>query len=261
MQAILLVTVFSCLLAAVAAIDPGAVGGTCLPNDKCTDGTSVCESNTCRIKAGAACTSSPTNCVSQSTCNTKCTCNTGFTEQSTGLCTAAAGAVAGAVGGTCLTGGTCTEGTSVCESNTCKIKAGATCTASPTQCVSQSTCSTTCNCDSGYNQQSTGLCKAPSVAGAVGGPCLTGSACTDGTSVCESSVCKIKAGATCTAPTTDCVSQSTCFNNKCTCGTGYTAESTGVCSRDLKGGVALQSVSSSLLIGSIITCLVTLSLP
>ncbi|XP_025107706.1 fibropellin-3-like [Pomacea canaliculata] len=172
---------------------------------------------------------------------------------------AAAAAAIGDVGEACKDDGTCTDPTSVCESNTCKIKAGATCTAGSTSCVSHSTCpatgaSVTCGCDTGYTAL-TGVC---TTSGAAGEACKADGSCADATVVCESSMCKIKAGQTCTSGSTNCVSQSTCVTGtlKCTCGTGYTAQTSGLCS-----GVAPQSVSSWLLTGSIITFLVTFSLP
>ncbi|XP_025107709.1 prion-like-(Q/N-rich) domain-bearing protein 25 [Pomacea canaliculata] len=126
MQAILLVTVFSCLLAAenVAAV---AFGAACTGDADCTD-----ENN--------ACSTSKT-----------CVCKDGFTMYG-GACTANGG-----LGTACLSGSTCTGDTLVCESSVCKKKAGQTCTAAA-ECVSSSTCSTTCNCNSGYTALTTGLC-------------------------------------------------------------------------------------------------------
>ncbi|PVD24041.1 hypothetical protein C0Q70_14510 [Pomacea canaliculata] len=243
----------------------GAVGGACLSDSTCTASTSVCESAVCKIKAGVTCTDT-NECVSQSTCDSdsdKCTCNNGYTAGWTDLCSGYLNVIFnvllifsltnvsltvfvlivfeevadGAVGGVCLSGSTCTASTSVCESAVCKIKAGETCTDTK-ECVSQSTCdSDKCACATDYPKTPAGLCIAD---GAVGGACLSDSTCTDSTSVCELSTCKIKAGETCSA-TIECVSQSTCDSEECTCNSGYTETSTGLCSRPMASSQEVAS--------------------
>ncbi|PVD24045.1 hypothetical protein C0Q70_14514 [Pomacea canaliculata] len=171
-----------------------------------------------------------------------------------------------ALGGTCTatTDCTTTNANSECRSSvckcvtgyaqsgtTCKIKAGDTCAANA-DCVSQSTCtSDKCTCGTGYTAGSTGLCRTTrSVFLKIMFALYTQ----------QNLGAPIKAGAACTSGSTNCVSQSTCSTSSstttCTCNSGYTALTTGLCN-----GVAPQSVSSWLLTGSIITLLVTLCLP
>ncbi|XP_025107707.1 fibulin-5-like [Pomacea canaliculata] len=130
-------------------------------------------------------------------------------------------------GNPCVAADTCTDPNNECSPTTAK-----------------------CACKSGYTAVN-GACTAN---GALGTACLTGSACTGNPLVCDSNVCKKKSGEDCSAAA-DCVSHSTC-STKCGCDSGYTATATGLCN-----GVAPQSVSSWLLTGTIITCLVTFSLP
>ncbi|XP_025107708.1 uncharacterized protein LOC112572310 [Pomacea canaliculata] len=127
MQAILLVTVFSCLLGAANGA-AAALDATCTTADGCTDPYAEC-----------------------STSSNKCACKTGYTAYG-GSC-----AANGTLGTACLTGSTCTGNILVCDSSVCKKKAGQTCTTTA-ECVSSSTCSTTCNCNSGYTALTTGLC-------------------------------------------------------------------------------------------------------
>ncbi|XP_025107705.1 keratin-associated protein 5-3-like [Pomacea canaliculata] len=201
MQAILLVTVFSCLLAA-ANVAAAAFGADCTATSDCTD-------------ANNDCLGTPL----------KCACKSGYTAYS-GSCAI----THGTAGGECLTGSTCTGNTLVCESNVCKVKAGQTCTAT-TPCVSSSTCSTTCTCDNGYSASSTGTCTAIPQ-GKVNAACdTTTKKCTGTNDACTDGFCKCKDGFSGNKGDNDC------------------------------SGFAPQSVSSWLLIGSIIMCLMTLSLP
>ncbi|XP_025108572.1 prion-like-(Q/N-rich) domain-bearing protein 25 isoform X2 [Pomacea canaliculata] len=167
MQAILLVTVFSCLTVAANAADV-KFGAACPSGDTCTD-------------ANTECSGTPPKCV----------CSSGFTAVS-GVCTAN-----GALGTACLSGSTCTGDTLVCDSSVCKKKVGQTCTATA-DCVAHSTCSTNkCACDSNYNAGLTGMCAQGSAPGTeVGAGATCNATCTGANFECVASKCTCKAGFT-----------------------------------------------------------------
>ncbi|XP_025107346.1 scavenger receptor class F member 2-like [Pomacea canaliculata] len=113
------------------------------------------------------------------------------------------------------------------------------------------TTSKKCECKSGYTGPTGGTCVI--TPGTAGGACLTNPACTGDTLVCQSSVCKIKAGAACTSPTAHCVPQSTC-STTCKCDDGYTALQTGLCTAIDQGKVNAACDGTRVCTGTNVEC-------
>ncbi|XP_025107833.1 cell death abnormality protein 1-like [Pomacea canaliculata] len=245
MQAILLVTVFSCLLGAANGA-AAALNAACTTTDGCTDTNAECSDAKCVCKTGftedsGSCAAIPQGKVNAACDTTTKKCTGTNVDCTGGFCTCKAGSsgskgaddctiTPGTAGGACLASSpACTGDTLVCETDVCKKKGGQTCSAT-TECVSSSTCSTTCTCNDGYNTGSTGECTIIAE-GKVNAACDATRNCTGVNDACTNGFCKCKTGFSGNKGDNDC------------------------------SGVAPQYVSSWLLTISIILCLVTLSLP